>query len=75
MSDETAASQIEYLLALFGLLRRDGDRQPVMNAGREQDELYERNMTQLANFCNSSELTDLDILQFFGSVNSVVGGE
>ena len=67
MNDETTAKQSEYLMALFGIVRRENGKHPYINGDTKQELLYAQNMSQLAQFCSSLELSDNEILQFFSS--------
>ena len=65
MNDETAAKQSEYLMALFGIVRRENGKHPYINGDPKQELLFAQNMSKLAQFCSSLELSDNEILQFF----------
>lgn len=65
MNEERTLKQNEYLMALFGVVKRENGKHPVINGDLKQQELYAQNMSQLAQFCSSSELSDGEILQFF----------
>lgn len=72
-NDAAASKQIEYLMALFGMVRRDDGVHQILNGDEMQKTMYTQNMTRLASFCRSPELSDIDILQFFnGSAIPVV---
>lgn len=73
MNEEAIAKQNEYLMALFGVVRRENGKRPIMNGDSKQEEMYAQNMSHLARFCSSSELSDNEILQFFsGSTMPVI---
>lgn len=73
MNEETIAKQNEYLMALFGVVRRESGKHPIINGDPKQEEMYAQNMSHLAHFCSSSELSDNEILQFFsGSTMPVI---
>ena len=73
MNEETSAKQSEYLMALFGVVRRENGKHPIINGEQKQEMIYAHNMSQLSQFCSSSELSDTEILQFFsGSTMPVI---
>lgn len=73
MNEETTLKQSEYLLALFGIVRRENGKHPFINGDAKQETVYARNMSQLSQFCSSLELGDHEILQFFnGSAMPVI---
>ena len=65
MNEEAAAKQNEYLMALFGVVRRENGKHPIINGEQKQEVIFAQNMSQLSQFCSSSELSDTEILQFF----------
>ena len=65
MNEETTAKQNEYYMALFGVVRRESGKHPVINGDPKQEQMYMENMSQLAQFCSSADVSDSEILQFF----------
>lgn len=64
-NESASNKQIEYMMSLFGMVRKDDGIHQIINSDQSQKTLYAQNMTRLAEFCNSPELSDMDILQFF----------
>ena len=67
MEEENAANQNVYLMSLFGLLGKEGDPHPLINADEKQEIAHAQNMTQLSWFCTSKDYVDMDILSFFST--------
>lgn len=67
MEEENAAKQNVYLMSLFGLLGKEGEPHPLINADEKQELVYAQNMTQLSWFCTSKDCADMDILSFFST--------
>ena len=67
MAGNVSASnkQIDYMMSLFGMVRKDDGVHQIINSDASQKTLYAQNMKRLAEFCSSPELSDIDILQFF----------
>lgn len=66
MSDDATTKQIEYLMSLFGMVKKEGENHPTLNADENQVELYKQNMIQLLEYCKSTGLNDISIVEYFG---------
>lgn len=66
MSDDATTKQIEYLMSLFGMVKKEGENHPTLNADENQINLYKQNMIQLLEYCKSTGLNDISIVEYFG---------
>ena len=66
MSDDATTKQIEYLMSLFGMVKKEGENHPTLNADENQINLYKQNMIQLLEYCKSAGLNDISIVEYFG---------
>ena len=64
-NESASNKQIDYMMSLFGMVRKDDGVHQIINSDASQKTLYAQNMKRLAEFCSSPELSDIDILQFF----------
>lgn len=69
MNEDSTTKQIEYLMSLFGIVRKEGGNHPVLNNDHNQVDLYTQNMIQLLEFCNSSRVNDNEIIGYFSGSN------